>query len=225
MYYPNAHRGVKKLFIAQIVVIVAGLLAIIPAVLNALPESIKGNKIVALILGINAAVFALITLALLIVAFVLELIGLLQGGKDSDYIRLGFWITIGVIILSVVSTILRATLHNFAWVDLVGSFVDAFADIASTAVMVCVIFGVSQLAASLNNEKLVNRGRILLALIITIFVISIIASILSRVFGLWQSPILVGLAIGLAVVAGVLEVFVSIIYFFFLFLAVRVLRK
>lgn len=221
MYYPNAHKGVKKLFIAQVLVIVFALLAIVPSVITTvskfegLPEVLVNT-----VFPILIAVFLLLILFGLIVAFVLQLIGLHQGGKDSDYIRLGFFITIAIIVLTFGATIFKVVLPRF---ELAYSFIDAFTDILSTVVIVYVILGIAQLAASLNNNKLVSFCKIIMWLIIASAVISVVTTVISHF--LVGSAFLTGLALGLGVFGALIEVLVAILYFFLLLRATIALRK
>ena len=217
MYYPNAHKCVKKLFFAQIATLIATLLVMVPAVLKAIP-GLMDLLPVAIVVG----AFAVIAFVLYLAGFVVGLIGLLQGGKDSDYIRLAFWINIFLIVVSVVVGTLKAALPGGSTVY---AFVDAVSDVARTAIIVYVILGVSQLAASLNNQRLVDRGRVILFLIIAAFVLSIVANIIAHFLYGNATPVVYGLGIALTVTACVFELIADILYFFFLLRAIVVLRK
>ena len=220
MYYPNAHKGIKKLFIGEILVIIAAILALVPTVLKPftfdwVPDLLKNT-----IFPIFTGVFSIFAFIAIIAAFVLQLIGLLQGGKDSDYIRLGFWITIFIIVFSVASQIMKSALPQFS---LAYAFVDGFVDILSTMVMVYVVLGIAQLAASLNNYRLVSLCKIVMWLIIALFALSIIIAVTAHFFT--SSNVMIGFNIGLSIFAALIELLVAILYFFLLLKATIALRK
>ena len=167
MKFPHAYHGVKKIFYAEFVAIVAAIVALIATIIVSFFGSVSQ--------GIYNANLALniITLAASIVVFVVELIGLIQGSKDSREFRIGLWaIAVGIaasatylILLSIESTRTLSPIL-FAVLGTVGT-------VADFVVVLCVLLGISALADRLGDSEMEERGR-KLAFYIIIFSVIIV---------------------------------------------------
>ena len=162
MQFPNAYKGIRKVFLAEILVIAASVLAIVSATLAlAIPNPGDGAKVaLAAIAGVSGVIA--------VVALVFQLIGLGQGGKDSGYLRVAFFAIILSLVLTVTTTVLGSFFPQYAQAY---SVLDTVSNVASAVVMVLVIFGISVLASELKDEKMMNKGRLLINLIIILFIL------------------------------------------------------
>ena len=83
MTYPHAHKGVKKLFISELIAIIVSLLPFVGTILVNLDPNYPNGSLssVGLYLGLAGVVG-------LIVVFILQLIGLIQAGKDESSFKI-----------------------------------------------------------------------------------------------------------------------------------------
>ena len=217
MKFPNAHAGVKKLFICEIIGIAASILAIVGAVLAAI-----GLKDPAL-LATGGSVVLASTIALIVV-FVLQLVGLHQGGKDELQMKYAFCLTILGVILGVVSSIL-SSLKASEGLTMAITFVNAAQSVATLLASYYVLMGISSLAGKLKDEAMEKQGRRLATWVIVFFCVSILFEVFGGIFKTNQAQWLVVTATILAIVAAVAELVVYIITFVYYGKAVKMLKK
>ena len=130
MRFPKAYSGVKKIFIAMILTLVAAVLGVTASVLLALPGASEANSGLALAAGGIGIGLAVVTL----VALVLEFVGLLQGGQDSHMLKLGLWFVIISLVLVAVTIILQFVPNTGTAV----SIMNAAEDVLGTLVNFCI---------------------------------------------------------------------------------------
>ena len=216
MKFPSAYKGVKKLFICELVAVVAALLGVVAAILAAI--GLKNSAVVA-----TAGAMALSSVIALIVVFILQLIGLHQGGKDETLIQYAFCVTILGVVLAVVSSILAN--FNGRGIELARTFVDSATKVAQLLGAYYVLMGIANLARKLKDSRMEKQGRALANWVIIFFVISILFNILSTVL-LPHSPEWLKVTLGaLVIVAAVVELIVYVITFFYYAKAVKMLKK
>lgn len=166
MQFPNAHSGVKKLFLAELFTIGAALLIFVAAILS----SFKTDTLAKV-----ASILVLVAGIIMIVALVLQLVGLGQGGKDNDAIKLAFWIVVFTLVLSIVVVILNAFVPAAA---LVSSIFDIVVRVAEVLALVYTIIGISELAARLGDNEFAEKGKTLIYIICGLILISVILDLI-----------------------------------------------
>ena len=129
MRFPNAFSGVKKIWLAEILMLLAAVIGII------LIFVIAGNSILVddvivfnegaagtpvAILGIASAVIAL-------VAFILNLVGLIIARKDDSGFRIALLVTVLGVIASAVSAIWSTNAGLVKWMDTLTTIFSMFA--------------------------------------------------------------------------------------------------
>ena len=218
MQFPGAYKGVKKIFLAEILMVFVALCAIASAIIAAAVPN--PNEVV---VGALAAVLG-VSGIIALVALIFQLIGLGQAGKDSGYMRFAFWVIILSIILTITTTILGVFIKDNPVVTSVSNVLDTVSKVISAVVLVFVIFGISVLADQLNDERMVNKGRLLINLIIILFIITIglniVASFIRNPADWWTTFVAV-----FAIIAAVLELVIYILYLLYLASATKMLKK
>lgn len=168
MKFPHAYHGVKKIFYAEFVAIVAAIVALIATIITSFFGSPSQ--------GIYNANLALniITLAASIVVFVIELIGLIQGSKDSREFRIGLWaIAIGIA-ANVTSLILFSIESIKLSYPILIDVLDTVGTVADFVVVLCVLLGISALADRLGDGEMEERGRKLAFYIIIFYIVVLV---------------------------------------------------
>ncbi len=119
MKFPNAFRGVKKIWLAELLMLLAAVVGIILVVVIAMNSTLVGEEVVvnkeavetpAAILGIATALIAL-------VAFVLNLVGLINAHKDDAAFRIALLVTVLGIVASAISAIWSNNQVLNKWMD------------------------------------------------------------------------------------------------------------
>ena len=97
MTYPNAYHGVKKIFTAQILKIIEGFFMFIVAITSffsagtaALESALNSSGEASMTLATIALGFIVAAGILAIIAYIMNIVGLRQGGIDEEGFRMGF---------------------------------------------------------------------------------------------------------------------------------------
>ena len=217
MKFPNAAKGVKKLFIANLVAVIAGILALVSAVMAAI--GLKNDPVL-----IAAGSVALVATIILIVVFIVQLVGLYQGGKDNALIKAGFYLTIAGIIFTVIGTIFKSITAVPALVT-IGGYLIVIVDGITVVALFYVLRGIAHLCEESGDEGLASHGRRLSFIVLILFVISIVLSLYSNILG--NSTIeWVKTTIAVAgIVAAITELIVSLLVLIYYGRASKLLNK
>ena len=215
MTLPNAYKGVKKLFIAEILQIAAIVLLLIGLVAYgvAAMDYEAFGKLTRGMTGVAIGSLISICGALLLpfIAFILTLVGLNQASKDEhDYMRKAFLCTIWALILAVIASCLQGLQ---VLVGLAG-FLRIVCRILEICMIVFSIMGVSEVTQNISRQDVADMG----PKIITIAVIAIVAATIASLLG----SVVGGIA---ATIAYILMLVAYITYFVFLARATSALAK
>ena len=215
MRFPNAHKGVKKILIAEIFSIAAVVILLFGAVaalaLAALPSEADTAGV-----GVAAVAALFIGLGLAAASFIINLVGILQAKKDEYNFHYAFVFVIIPIIASVFAAIFSKNTY-------VQSIADAVRNACEVAVMIFIIGGIRTLADKLGDDKTVNSSNLALRIITAVYGLLLLARVIEIVFDFL--PMMLMTASILSVIAGVLNVVAHVYYFFFLGRAVKMLKK
>ena len=217
MKFENAYKGVKKLFVVQIIEIAAALLALIGAIIATINVTSDAN------LTAGGIIITISSIAL-IVGFVFTLIGLIQAGRDDSHFKTGLWVILISIVLEIVATILRGIPDVAPVVITIANILDALATASSIVVLVLTLFGISSLASQLGNEEMAERGTSLVNWVIILLAASVILSLVPTFFLVVPNPIGIMFSF-FAIVASVIELFVYIGILIYYIHAIEMLGK
>ena len=210
--FPNARKGVKKLFIAEILTIFSAILGLVATVLTAIPhvaESGPGQIVL--------IVFALTALFFIIIAFALHIFGLFQGSRDSGHFWVAFWAAIFSIIFTIVASILKGAIPSIAWLH---SIFSTLAQVLNAFVIIYVISGISSMALRLGKVGFAKRGTIMVWIILGLYLVAAVLNFLSGFFTAEAFVVFFGV---ITVASNVLTIIIYIAYLFYLLRATRIL--
>ncbi len=176
MKFPNALKGLKKIYTSEILTLLAGVLS---GVLTYLGEGIGANTeaskmaiLAALLIG-----FSIIT----IIAYILNFVGTAQAGKDESSFKSALlWILIGIV-LTVAATVLGESHSLYRYL----SNGTRLADILTT---VYIIQGVICLANRVGNEEQAQRGKRVQNMIVIIYALSFVLQIANDFLNVEKIP-------------------------------------
>ena len=128
MKFPNSFKGVKKIWLAEILMLFAAVLGIIAAVVVALNATVDGDA-VTMSEGIAATtgIIVLVTALVALIAFILNLVGLINCRKDDDAFNIALIVTLVGLAASVVSSIWSKNEVLTKWISVVTTLCSLFA--------------------------------------------------------------------------------------------------
>ena len=145
MRFPNAYRGVKKIWLAEMLMLLAAIVGIIMVIVMAANGTMVGEDIV-INEGVKTpiAVLGIVTAVIALVAFILNLIGLINANNDDSAFRIALLVTILGIVVSAISAIWSNNETLNKWMD--------------TALIICSMFasyyvltGIANLAEKMSD--------------------------------------------------------------------------
>ena len=178
MRFPNAANGVKKIFTAQILGLIASVAMIIGLIFlivtaAAADANAQGGAVAA---GIGTIILLAGAAVLVMIGSIMTLVGVIQASRDEG----AFKTALIAIIISLVAAVIAAI---FTSSGVVQSICQIIQNVMSLAATLFVINGVTNLAEKLNNTEVWSKGRNLLKVIVCIYALSLIASFISLIFG------------------------------------------
>ena len=216
MTYPKAYKGVKKVFIGEILEVIASLLAVVAATMTAIISAGQGNEgMTAAVLGLSAAAGVLA-----ILGFVLQMVGLFQAGGDEYAFRTAFWTVIVIIVASVLQTTFTL-IPNIP--SLVIRVLEVLINIATIFVVLFILNGICNLASKLHEEKMYRFGRFLTWVVVILYAVTALLSLLPVFFG--NAEWAVKVAATLALIAAITELVTYVLIFIYIGKAVKMLKK
>ena len=215
MKFQNAFEGVKKIFAAEILSLIGSVCATVMlalsvgALISAANSSATGAA--ASLGGMAVLVVAVTVLA--IIAFIFKLIGVIKASKDEPSFKVVLYLIIAGIVVSVVSGIFSGN----ATVKGIASILN---DLVNLGITVYIIQGIKNLAAKLGDENMVKKGDTIFKYILAIYILVIIAQIVSLILQNTTGLIIVLVII---VISGILNVIQYFLYLGYLSKAKKML--
>ena len=204
MKFPNAAKGISKIFTSEILALIAaiatGVATILAAVMYA---SAKTNSTAgAAASGIGTLVLVLGASVLLVIALILKIVGVVQTSRDEDSFKMIIYLTIFTLIVAVVAAI-------FSRVTFLNNIANAVSAIGGFVTTLLIILGIGNLGVQVGNDEVIDKCSSQFKLILGIGIVALLA----RFFCIFLPTVPAqGIVIALAVVALVLSVIQYILY-------------
>ena len=178
MRYPNAAKGIKRIYVAEIISIIAALLGIsilaILAVnkvnLNVSGEELKGKMEDVMIL-IPFLIYAFASIALLLLSFFLTLGGIINASRDEVSFKRALWTLLAGIVVSVAVSVIQNSNH------LIANCLNIISTAFTMLTTLFVLEGICKLAGSLGKKEIVTAGEECRRLLIGTFILSAVLEI------------------------------------------------
>ena len=216
MRFPYAYKGVKKIFSAQILSLIATA-AGIAAIFAAIAAAKKGPAeaavsdvllLVALVIGAVSGIVAL-------VALILNLVGIVQAKKDEPSFG-------KALICTLIALAATAFSVGFTRYTHVKEIFDLIADLAQACAIIFTVVGIQMLADALVREDIRNLGRFICRLLCWAYTIMLAANVSSLIFA--YLPDVVTFGSWLSLISEIMKMVAYIVYLIFLGKAVKMLR-
>jgi len=146
MRFPNAFRGIKKIWLAEMLMLLAAIVGIVIVIVAATNGSMVGEDIViSESVKTPITVLSIITAVIALVAFILNLVGLINARTDDSAFRIALLVTLLGIAASVVQVIWSKNQGLVKWMDTLTTIFSMFATYY-------VLTGIANLAEKLSDS-------------------------------------------------------------------------
>ena len=145
MRFPNAYRGVKKIWLAELLMLLAAIVGIIIVIVMAANGTMVGEDIV-INEGVKTpiAVLGIVTAVIALVAFIMNLVGLINANNDDSAFRIALLVTILGVVASAISAIWSTNAGLVKWMDTLTTIFSMFASYY-------VLTGIANLAEKMSD--------------------------------------------------------------------------
>ena len=204
MQYPNAYNGVKKIYTAQILALVAlflmligliGLIAALPSG-DEVPDEVSGSLVL-------FAGLILISGIIDIVAFIINIVGLNSAKKDEEIFKKAVTWTIVAIVIAVVSSFMETG-------SMTGDLFRVVSDLANLLITIYIIQGIVSLASRLNNQDIAEKGNKAIKIVLFVTIASAVLDAISAFISEQESLTVADSVISIIAIA--LQIFVTVVY-------------
>lgn len=213
MKFPNAEKGIGKIFLAEILALI-GTVAIIATTIFSVLAVV--NKTDALLVAAGAC--GIVGVIVMLISYIINIIGIAQASKDEGNFKTALYLTIFGIVFTVVIAILGNAFPNN---EVVSSLSNTTPDLINLFVMISIILGIRNLAIQVNDSAVERKGENIIKVLISIGIIALVARFFAVV--ITNS---VGATISAIVlcIAGVLSIVLYILYLAYLSKAKKMLK-
>ena len=208
MQFPNALEGVKKIYKAEIIALIGGIVGFVAAIL-ALVGAKTGSTG-----GLAGGGFLIIAASVLfIIAFIMNIVGLNKAKPDEENFKNALYMVFAGIVLSIV---VGATKDG----TLIHTLGESLSNICNLLVNYLVATALLNLANRLGDAAVAQKAKSVRTLLTIVWIIAIVLQILGDTFTSKAGTI----AVVLALIAAVIEIIAYIVYLVLLSKASKMLE-
>ena len=213
MRFPNAAKGVKRIFSAEILNLLAKIFLAVAVVIvvigyagavgTAGNAGIENSEAALDVMGgsiLIAAIFALAWVVLGIIGFIMNIVGIVNASHDEP----NFKSALLFLIVGIVTSILAGIFYNNGTVS---SLLYSLSNLLNLFVYIFVIAGVVKLADQMNRGDVSAKGTNVLKLIIVINILALIASLISTFMGGMVASVTAGVLLLVGIVLSIIQYF------------------
>ena len=217
MTFPNAKKGVNKIFTGEILMLIAAILTTVSSVALVIVGA-QDNGANEVALGASAAglvIFSVVSAVLMAIALVFSIIGVFQSSKDEPMFK-------GVIFVMLLSQAVVVVSAIFTESQLVIKLSDVITSISSTITTVLIVIGIGKMAEKLGDDVVFTKGQTLLKIIIWIALLTII---LRAIAAFTPNTAVLVIEVIMLIITGLLEVIQYFLYLSFLSKSKKMLQN
>ena len=175
MRFPNAAKGINKIFASEILSLIATIASGIAAILTILfvDSGSTGNSAGAIASELSILIFGIAGLMLMFIAFIFQLIGVIQASKDESLFKAVIFLTLAGLLFTAIA---QWFITSNAIVYNISGTLALVADIVASLFM---ILGISSLASQCENNVIVDKCATLFRVILWIAIVGLITKFFS----------------------------------------------
>ena len=220
MRFPNACKGLKKIFFAELI----SLIALVPyavslVLIQFLPEEIDKNNAEMLPAEVVVTILSILSLVMMPVAYVLNVIGYVTASKDNESFKKAMLLTIAGMVLTVVSGIMENANGN----PILTNTFDSMENILDLLITLMTISGIVTLSVTYGDLRMVESGKALFKFLFAIYLPTLIAYVFVYLLRNTRSAAI--LAVTVTFISFALNTVYSLLYLRYLYRAVNMLEE
>ena len=220
MRFPNACKGLKKIFFAELI----SLIALVPyavslVLVQFLPEEINKNNAEILPAEVVVTILSILSLVMMTVAYVLNVIGYVTASKDNESFKKAMLLTVAGMVLTVVSGIMENANGN----PILTNTFDSMENILDLLITLMTISGIVTLSVTYGDLRMVESGKALFKFLFAIYLPTLIAYVF--VYLLRNTRSAAFLAVTVTFISFALNTVYSLLYLRYLYRAVNMLEE
>ena len=222
MRFPNAAKGVKKIFTAEILLLIAAIAAGITSILliTAYASYTANSDAGAIWSSLGFLIFGTAMLVLLIVGGILNIVGYIQAAMDEDGFKNAIVCMVFSIIFGAVAVCFQASTGFLGWL---GTVMNLISQVLQLFVIVFSIGGIMRLSEKYRRDDMVKKGVTMLNIIKWLYIIYFVLLIMTRVFR--ESAVANTIILILTVVSLILSAIQYVLYLVYLSSASKMLKE
>ena len=214
--FTNACEGVKKIYKAEIMTLIATVLLLIGSVISLTGIEAGENTSSGEGLLISGGLIVIIAAFLLIIAAIMNIVGVNRASKDESAFRNALI----ALLFGIAANILVSAFSNNPTINSIGK---AAANVTEILASYYICTGVINLADRLGNSDVSARGQKVRSILMGIWVAAAVLNILSTLFGTNET---MQNALGIiAIVGGIISIIAYFLYIGLLGRAKKMLEK
>ena len=220
MRFPNACKGLKKIFFAELI----SLIALVPyavslVLVQFLPEEINKNNAEILPAEVVVTILSILSLVMMTVAYVLNVIGYVTASKDNESFKKAMLLTVAGMVLTVVSGIMENANGN----PILTNTFDSMENILDLLITLMTISGIVTLSVTYGDLRMVESGKALFKFLFAIYLPTLIAYVFVYLLRNTRSAAI--LAVTVTFISFALNTVYSLLYLRYLYRAVNMLEE
>ena len=220
MRFPNACKGLKKIFFAELI----SLIALVPyavslVLIQFLPEEINKNNAEMLPAEVVVTILSILSLVMMTVAYVLNVIGYVTASKDNESFKKAMLLTVAGMVLTVVSGIMENANGN----PILTNTFDSMENILDLLITLMTISGIVTLSVTYGDLRMVESGKALFKFLFAIYLPTLIAYVFVYLLRNTRSAAI--LAVTVTFISFALNTVYSLLYLRYLYRAVNMLEE
>lgn len=199
MKFPNALKGVGKIYTAEILALIAALFIVLALILGVFGISVTsaGAEDAGVGLALGAGLFTIAFTVLIVISYIINIVGVSAASKDEP----AFKRALTAIIVGLVASVIAAV---FSKSEIVAAIANAVNRACELLVTYYCIDGIKNLADKIGNAAVKAKAVKAVKLIFTSYIISIVCKVIYDLFQTKASAIISG-------VIGIVSIVFSII--------------
>ena len=173
MKYPNASNGVNKIFMSEIISLIASIIIAICSIVLMVCYEEPGLEALAAAMG----VVVFVGLGIFVVAYILQIVGINRASKDEPT----FKVSLIAIIAALVITILEAVFYEQN--EFVTFVIEIAGDVAKFFLVHYIIHGIMHISEHLSRPDMTKKGNNIFRVIYIAIGFEVIVRIFEIIFG------------------------------------------
>lgn len=221
MKFPNAAKGVKKIFNAEIISLIAALIGGVGLVLSLIGASNEtGDSNGTTLLAVSGALLIVSGIALL-VAGIMNIVGFIQAAKDEEGIKRAVLCTVFSALFAFVASFFE---NQTGFLGGLGTVLSSISTVLNMLVALFMIGGLMNLSAKCSRPDMVKKGHDILTTIVVSYIVTFALSLMIR-FGAYTSSIGADVINWLSSLSALFTVFIYVLEVIYLAKAKKMLAE